>query len=73
MLYKQFAAQKVNTKFQGFDFKIIDPLTLHVDASADLELDRRSLFSSKCLTSSTPPISSGEDESHSLPSAVTIG
>ena len=48
--------------YQGFDFKIFEPLTFHADASADLELNRRSLFSSKFLTSSTPPINSGEDE-----------
>ncbi|MBS1566839.1 MAG: SusC/RagA family TonB-linked outer membrane protein, partial [Bacteroidetes bacterium] len=48
--------------YQGFDFKIADPVTLHADASADLELNRRSLFSSKFLNSSSPPISSGEDE-----------
>src|SRR6185295_6380838 len=48
--------------YQGFDFKIAEPVTLHADASADLELNRRSLFSSKFLTSSNPPINSGEDE-----------
>jgi TonB-linked SusC/RagA family outer membrane protein len=46
--------------YQGFDFKIFDPLTLHADASADIELNRRSLFSSKFLSSNL--ISTGEDE-----------
>lgn len=49
--------------YQGFDFKILKPLTLHLDASADVELQRRHFFSSKYLTSSNPPINSGEDES----------
>lgn len=48
--------------YQGFDFKIFEPLTFHADASADLELERRSYFSSKFLTSSNPKINSGEDE-----------
>ncbi|HET9430829.1 MAG TPA: TonB-dependent receptor [Chitinophagaceae bacterium] len=48
--------------YQGFDLKIIEPLTLHADASADIELIRRSFFSSKFLTSSNPPINSGQDE-----------
>ena len=48
--------------YQGFDFKIIEPLTFHADASADLALERRALFSSKFLTSSNPMINSGEDE-----------
>lgn len=48
--------------YQGFDFKIIEPLTFHADASADIALERRALFSSKFLTSSNPMINSGEDE-----------
>lgn len=48
--------------YQGFDLKILEPLTFHADASADVELERRSYFSSKFLTSSNPPINSGEDE-----------
>lgn len=48
--------------YQGFDLKLFQPLTFHADASADIELRRRSLFSSKFLTSSNPPINSGEDE-----------
>jgi TonB-linked SusC/RagA family outer membrane protein len=48
--------------YQGFDFKIFEPLSLHLDASADLALQRRSYFSSKFLTSSNPPINTGEDE-----------
>ena len=48
--------------YQAFDYKIFEPLTLHIDASADVELRRRSFFSSKFLTSSNPPISSGADE-----------
>lgn len=48
--------------YQGFDFNIIKPLTFHVDASADLQLERRAYFSSKFLTSSNPPINTGIDE-----------
>ena len=48
--------------YQGFDFKILEPLTFHADASADIALERRALFSSKFLTSSNPMINSGEDE-----------
>lgn len=48
--------------YQGFDLKLFEPLTFHADASADIELQRRALFSSKFLTSSNPPINSGEDE-----------
>ncbi len=48
--------------YQGFDLKILEPPTFHADASADVELERRSYFSSKFLTSSNPPINSGEDE-----------
>ncbi|HJY21518.1 MAG TPA: hypothetical protein VJ279_01455, partial [Hanamia sp.] len=48
--------------YQGFDFKIAEPLTFHADASADVELDRTAKFASKFLTSSNPPISSGSDE-----------
>jgi len=47
--------------FQGFDFKILEPLTLHIDASADLEVRRNYQFASKFLTSSNPQISSGSD------------
>src|SRR5581483_8630727 len=49
--------------YQGFEFKFSDPLMLHADASADLTLNRRSAFSSKFLSSSTPPIDNGQDES----------
>ncbi|HEV2830992.1 MAG TPA: SusC/RagA family TonB-linked outer membrane protein, partial [Hanamia sp.] len=48
--------------YQGFDFKILEPLSFHVDASADIELERRAYFSSKFLTSSNPMVNSGEDE-----------
>ena len=47
--------------YQGFDFKILEPLTFHADASADVELDRTASFASKFLSSSNPPISSGGD------------
>ena len=47
--------------YQGFDFKIFDPLTIHVDGSADIELLKRSVFASKFLSSSNPPISEGRD------------
>jgi TonB-linked SusC/RagA family outer membrane protein len=47
--------------YQGFDFKILEPLTFHADASADLSLTRRAYFSSKFLTSSNPPINTGRD------------
>lgn len=47
--------------YQGFDFKIFEPLTLHIDASADLELRRNRRFASKFLSNSNPPISSGGD------------
>lgn len=50
--------------YQGFDFNIAEPLTLHADASFDIELQRRSLFASKFLSSSNPPINSGEDETN---------
>jgi len=45
--------------YQGMDFKIVGPLTFHVDGSADLELLKRSYFSSKFLTSSNPMINTG--------------
>lgn len=48
--------------YQGFDFKILEPLTFHADASADIEFRRRSQFSSKFLSSSNPPESTGGDE-----------
>lgn len=48
--------------YQGFDFKIFEPLTFHADASADIEFRRRSQFSSKFLSSSNPPESTGGDE-----------
>lgn len=47
--------------YQGIDFKILEPLSFHADASADLQLKRRSFFSSKLLTSSNPPINTGID------------
>jgi TonB-linked SusC/RagA family outer membrane protein len=50
--------------YQGFDIKILKPLIFHADASFDIELQRRNLFSSKFLTSSTPPVNSGEDETN---------
>lgn len=46
--------------YQGFDFKIVNPLTVHADASADIELNRRSAFASKFLSSTL--INSGQDE-----------
>jgi TonB-linked SusC/RagA family outer membrane protein len=46
--------------YQGFDFKIANSLTMHADGSADIELNRRSLFASKFLASNL--ISQGEDE-----------
>ncbi|HEX5651830.1 MAG TPA: TonB-dependent receptor [Chitinophagaceae bacterium] len=48
--------------YQGFDLKLFEPLTFHADASADVELRRRAYFSSKFLTSSNPPINTGQDE-----------
>jgi TonB-dependent starch-binding outer membrane protein SusC len=48
--------------YQGLDFKILEPLVFHADASVDLEFRRRTLFVSKFLSSSNPPINSGEDE-----------
>ncbi len=47
--------------YQGFDYKIIPELNFHVDASADVQLNRTSTFASKFLSSSNPPISSGGD------------
>jgi TonB-linked SusC/RagA family outer membrane protein len=47
--------------FQGFDFKIAQPLSLHIDGSTDFQLVRRNYFSSKFLTSSNPPINTGID------------
>lgn len=49
--------------YQGFDFTLFTPLKLHLDASADVALQRRNFFSSKYLTSSNPLINSGYDES----------
>ena len=46
---------------QAFDFKILKPLTFHLDGSSDFSLVKKSFFSSKVLTSSNPPISSGSD------------
>ena len=47
--------------FQGFDFKILAPLTFHADASADIELNRRHRFASKFLDSNVPMKSTGGD------------
>jgi len=47
--------------YQGLDYKILESLTFHADASADLTLERRTYFSSKFLTSSNPPINTGID------------
>ena len=47
--------------FQGFDFKILEPLSFHLDGSADFQLVKRNYFSSKYLTSSNPPINTGID------------
>lgn len=47
--------------YQAFDFKILEPLNLHVDASADVELTRRSTFNSKLLDTNNPQVSSGSD------------
>ena len=47
--------------FQSFDFKILDPLTLHADVSADVQLTRRSTFNSKLLDTNNPQVSSGSD------------
>ncbi|MFC0773092.1 SusC/RagA family TonB-linked outer membrane protein [Terrimonas alba] len=47
--------------YQGIDFKIFNPLTVHVDGSADIELLKRSVFASRFLSSSNPPISEGRD------------
>ncbi len=48
--------------YQGFDLNLIKNLTFHADASADIELQRRSFFSSKFLTSSNPLVNTGQDE-----------
>jgi len=48
--------------YQGFDYKPFSDLTLHADASADIQLNRITSFASKFLSSSNPPISSGGDE-----------
>jgi TonB-dependent starch-binding outer membrane protein SusC len=48
--------------YQGFDYKPLTDLTLHADASADIQLNRITSFASKFLSSSNPPISSGGDE-----------
>jgi TonB-linked SusC/RagA family outer membrane protein len=48
--------------YQGFEFQFSNALMLHADASADLELNRRSFFSSKFLSSSSPQVSTGQDE-----------
>lgn len=47
--------------FQSFDFKLANPLTLHADVSADVELTRRSTFNSKLLDTNSPQVSSGSD------------
>lgn len=47
--------------YQSFDFKILDPLNLHADVSADVELTRRSTFNSKLLDTNNPQVSSGSD------------
>jgi TonB-linked SusC/RagA family outer membrane protein len=47
--------------YQGFDYKPFSDLTLHADASADIQLNRTTSFASKFLSSSNPPISSGGD------------
>ncbi len=47
--------------YQSFDFKVLDPLNLHADVSADVELTRRSTFNSKLLDTNNPQVSSGSD------------
>ncbi|NML23835.1 TonB-dependent receptor [Pseudoflavitalea sp. G-6-1-2] len=52
--------------YQGFEYKLLDNLVLHVDASADLEFRKTSFFSSKLLNSGNPPVNTGY-ESMSIP------
>jgi len=47
--------------YQAFDFKLANPLSLHADVSADVELTRRSTFNSKLLDTNNPQVSSGSD------------
>jgi len=47
--------------YQGFDFKLLDPLTFHADVSADVQLVRRNTFNSKLLDTGNPQANSGSD------------
>ncbi len=47
--------------YQTFDLTVATGLTLHADASADVQLERSNEFTSKLLSNGNPPISVGRD------------
>ncbi|MGN7785425.1 SusC/RagA family TonB-linked outer membrane protein [Niabella sp. 22666] len=47
--------------YQTFDLTVAKGLTLHADASADVQLERSNEFTSKLLSNGNPPISVGRD------------
>lgn len=47
--------------YQGFDYQIAKPLSIHADVSADVELTRRKTFNSKLLDTGNPQASTGSD------------